>query len=193
MRASPCSSSPRQVRVGLGRLGQGLGVSAVSSEPERAVGCVLSRSWSWASHGIASASSVDPDPVLSFLVDPETVEDWSLDPACRTLRSEDRPIAPGRRAGPVRLMSGVSPGFPRRRVPWPVDVRTKAVMRQAPYLAPMCTTGPAAVDKPVNIGGRIKFALADQRFVLSTRRGRCGLMFGGGHIALQPPGALWVL
>ena len=172
MRASPCSSSPRQVRVGLGRSGQGLGVSAVSSEPERAVGCVLSRSWSWASHGIATVSSLDPDPVLLFVVDPKTVEDWSLDPACRTLRSEDRPIAPGRRAGPVRLMSGVSPGFPRRRVPWPVDVPMKPAMRQAPDLAPVCTTGPAAVDKPVNIGGRIKFAVADQGLALSTETRR---------------------
>ena len=172
MRADPSASSPRQVRVGLGRSGLDLGFSVVSGEPERAVGCILSRSWSWASHGIASASSLDPDPVLLFVVDPETVEDWSLDPACRTLRSEDRPIAPGRRAGPVRLMSGVSPGFPRRRVPWPVDVRTKPAMRQAPELAPMCVIGPAAVDKPVNIGGRIKFAIADQRLALSTETRR---------------------
>jgi hypothetical protein len=41
-------------------------------------------------------------------------------------------------------------------------------MRQAPELAPMCMTGPAAVDKPVNIGGRIKFAFADQGFASST-------------------------
>ena len=104
------------------------------------------------------------------VVDPEIVEDRSLYPACRTLRPEDRPIASGRRAGPVRLMSGVSPGFPRRRVPWPVDVPTKAAMRQAPDFAPMCTIGPAAVDKPVNIGGRIKFALADQWFALIHKK-----------------------
>jgi hypothetical protein len=45
-------------------------------------------------------------------------------------------------------------------------------MRQAPELAPMCMTGPAAVDKPVNIGGRIKFAIADQRLALSTETRR---------------------
>ncbi len=45
-------------------------------------------------------------------------------------------------------------------------------MRQAPELAPMCMIGPAAVDKPVNIGGRIEFALADQRLVLSTETRR---------------------
>ena len=32
----------------------------------------------------------------------------------------------------------------------------------------MCMISPAAVDKPVNIGGRIKFASTYQRFVLST-------------------------
>jgi hypothetical protein len=57
----------------------------------------------------------------------------------------------------------------------------------------MCTTGPAAVDKPVNIGGRIKFAFADQRLALSTETRRQTLMFGVGHIALQPLAALWVL
>jgi len=41
-------------------------------------------------------------------------------------------------------------------------------MRQAPELARLCSTGPAAVDNPVNIGGRIVFAKADQRFGLST-------------------------
>lgn len=45
-------------------------------------------------------------------------------------------------------------------------------MRQAPELAPMCTVGPAAVDKPVNIGARIKFAIADQRLALSTETQR---------------------
>lgn len=118
-----------------------------------------------------SASSVDPDPVLLSVVDPKTVEDWSLDPACRTLRSEDRPKRrvgePGRFAGGPGL-----PGFPLPRVPWPVDVRTKPAMRQAPELAPMCTVGPAAVDKPVNIGARIKFAIADQRLALSTETQR---------------------
>lgn len=88
MRADPSASSPRQVRVGLGRSGLDLGVGVVSGEPERAVGCILSRSWSSASHGLATASSVDPDPVLLSVVDPKTVEDWSLDPACRTLRSK---------------------------------------------------------------------------------------------------------
>lgn len=171
MRADPSASSPRQVRVGLGRSGLDLGVSVVSGEPERAVCCILSRSWSSASHGLATASSVDPDPVLLSVVDPKTVEDWSLDPACRTLRSEDRPKRrvgePGRFAGGPDL-----PGFPLPRVPWPVDVRTKPAMRQAPELAPMCVIGPAAVDKPVNIGGRIKFAIADQRLALSTETRR---------------------
>src|SRR6218665_1161883 len=51
-----------QVRVGLGLPGQNLGVSAVSGEPERAVGCILSRSWSQAFRRPKSASSVDPDP-----------------------------------------------------------------------------------------------------------------------------------
>jgi len=52
-------------------------------------------------------------------------------------------------------------------------------MRQAPELAPMCTIGPAAVDKSVNIGGRIKFAVAYQRFVLSTEtRRQCAAGFG---------------
>jgi hypothetical protein len=41
-------------------------------------------------------------------------------------------------------------------------------MRQAPEIAQMCSIGPAAVGKPVNIGGRIEFAFADQWFALST-------------------------
>jgi len=158
--------------LGLGRSGQGLGVGAVPGEPGRAVGCILSRSWSLAFrrlrcvvHRSRSGSPVRPTA---------TAGNWSLDPARRTLRSEDRPVTSGRRAGPVRLISGVSPGFPRRRVPWPVDVPTKPAMRQAPELAPMCTTGPAAVDKPVNVCGRIEFASADQRFALSPETDASG-------------------
>jgi hypothetical protein len=45
----------------------------------------------------------------------------------------------------------------------------------------MCTTGPAAVDKPVNIGGRIKFAIADQPVGFSTRRRAKRLMSGDEH------------
>ena len=169
-------------------------------EGRSAVSCRAPGLWRSAD---CAASSVDPDPVPPY-IRRRTAGNWSLDPARRTLRSEDRPVTSGRRAGPVRLISGVSPGFPRRRVPWPVDVPTKPGMRQAPELAPMCTTGPAAVDKPVNVCGRIEFASADQRFALSTEtdasgsapRARTGgelrrLQAGGRTTTLvYPPGAI---
>ena len=139
-------------------------------EGRSAVSCRAPGLWRSAD---CAASSIDPDPVPPY-VRRRTAGNWSLDPARRTLRSEDRPVTSGRRAGPVRLISGVSPGFPRRRVPWPVDVPTKPAMRQAPELAPMCTTGSAAVDKPVNVCGRIEFASADQRFALSTETDASG-------------------
>ena len=53
----------------------------------------------------------------------------------------------------------------------------------------MCMTGPAAVDKPVNIGGRIKFAFADQGFGLSTETAAGRSVIGGTRIGQAAQGA----
>jgi len=59
---------------------------------------------------IASASSVDPDPVLPASAGLERPSKaGSLDPAWRPLRSWRSPVTPGRRAGPVRLKPGSPP------------------------------------------------------------------------------------
>ncbi len=158
MRADPCASSPRQVRVGLGRSGRGLGVSVVSGEPERAVGCTSSRSWSRAFCGIATASSLDPDPVprSSSIQGPSSIGAL-IPPGARYDPKTARNAGSESRAGPLDRQ--VSLVFRAAVSLWPVDVPTKPAMRQAPDFAPMCTIGPAAVDKPVNIGGRIKLRL----------------------------------
>ena len=77
------------------------------------VSCILSRSWSPAFHEVepravhrsrsgSRRSPLGPKPLKDPL---------GLDPAPRSLRSENPPVASGQRAGPVRFEPRVSPDF----------------------------------------------------------------------------------
>ncbi len=93
------------------------------------------------------ASSFDPDPVLRGPAGRgrRSPGAWILPPV-RSIRRP--PEASGQRAGPVRLEPRFPafqrlPGFPRRRVPRPLDVRAEWARRQAPEFSPCAEAGPS--------------------------------------------------
>lgn len=86
---------------------------------------------------------------------------WALPPA--SLRSEDRPKRRVREPDRPARAPGL-PGFPRRRVPRPVDVRAEWVRRQAPEIGRLCESLRAPVRKSVKFCGRIKLPDEFQAF-----------------------------